>query len=118
MVLCAIVGVGMLGGCGGGGTDSPEPEPTYPATLDVFTPGSIFSPPTAEIRVGGVIRFVMTEAPDGDGHNANFNHSVAGAPLDVPVVKDTTVSRQFNVRGTFAYHCTVHPGMSGEVVVH
>lgn len=94
------------------------PEPQFPASIDVFTPGTVFSPPTAEIRVGGVVRFIMTEAPDGDGHNANFNSSAPGAPPDVPVVKDTTVSRQFNTRGTFAYVCTVHPGMAGEVIVH
>jgi plastocyanin len=98
--------------------DSVEPEPSYPATVDVFTPGSVFSPPTAEIRVGGVVRFIITQAPDGDGHNANFIRSVPGAPPDVPVLKDTTVSRQFDTRGTFSYVCTVHPGMTGEVIVH
>jgi plastocyanin len=117
-VLVTILGLGILAGCGGGSGDNTGPDTSFPATIDVFTPGAIFTPPTAEIRAGGVVRFIMTEAPDGDGHNANFNHAVAGAPLDVPVVKDTTVTRQFDVRGTFTYHCTVHPGMMGEVIVH
>jgi plastocyanin len=115
-VLVAVVGLAALVACSG--TDSIQPGPEYPMTLDVFTPGNIFSPATADIAVGGTIRFRMTESPDGDGHNALFNRSVAGAPIDVPIVKDTTVSRTFTKAGTFSYFCTVHPGMNGEVVVH
>lgn len=100
------------------GSDPVEPEPEYPMTMDVFTPGAIFSPPIAEIAKGGTIRFLITEAPDGDGHNAIFNRTTEGAPINVPIVKDTTVSRTFTVAGTFSYFCTVHPGMAGEVIVH
>ena len=111
----SMLGIVLLAACD---KDPAEPEPLFPATLDVFTPGSVFSPPTAEIHLGGVVRFIITEAPDGDGHNANFIRSIPGAPADIPVVKDTTISRQFDTRGTFTYVCTVHPGMTGEVIVH
>jgi plastocyanin len=116
-ILVAVVVSLTVAACGGG--DQPvEPPSAYPLTLDVFTPGNVFSPPTAEIARGGTIRFLMSEAPDGDGHNAIFNKSVNGAPLDIPVVKDTVVSRTFNTVGNFSYLCTVHPGMVGEVIVH
>lgn len=115
-ILVAVVSLATLVACGG--TDTVQPGPAFPRTLDVFTPGNIFSPATADIAVGGTIRFRMTESPDGNGHNALFNRTAAGAPTDVPIVKDTTVSRTFMAAGTFAYFCTVHPGMSGEVVVH
>lgn len=113
--LLVIVAVAGLAACSG---DSVQPGPEYPSTLDVFTPGNIFSPPIAEIAVGGTIRFRMTQSPDGDGHNAIFNRTGAGAPLDVPIVVDSTVSRTFTTRGEFSYFCTVHPGMAGEVIVH
>jgi plastocyanin len=96
-----------------------DDEPVAPNddVVDVYTPGSIFSPPTAEISVGGTVRFHMARAPDGDGHNAIFSKAVPGAPDDINVVADTVVSRVFTTRGTFGYICTVHPGMAGEVVV-
>lgn len=86
--------------------------------VDVYTPGSVFTPFTAEIGVGGTIRFHMSRAPDGDGHNAIFSTATPGAPADINVVADTTVTRKFMTRGTFSYLCTVHPGMTGEVIVH
>ena len=96
-------------------------DPEWPALADVVTPGSIFSPPTADIRLGGTVRFTMSRASDGFGHNARFSgvpNSPPGAPEDVPIVVDTVVSRDFNARGTFGYVCDVHPGMAGEVIVH
>lgn len=113
--LLAIVAVVGASACGG---DTVQPGPAYPNTLDVFTPGNVFSPPTAEIAVGGTIRFRMTQSPDGDGHNAIFNRTAPGAPIDVPIVMDSIVSRTFTQRGEFSYFCTVHPGMTGEVIVH
>jgi plastocyanin len=98
--------------CGDDGSVAPEA-----GVVDVYTPGSVFTPFTAEISVGGSVRFHMTRAPDGDGHNAIFSKIAPGAPEDINIVADTVVTRAFNTRGTFGYVCTVHPGMVGEVVV-
>jgi plastocyanin len=96
-----------------------DDEPVGPSgeVVDVFTPGSLFTPPIAEIGVGGTVRWHMSRHQDGDGHNAIFSKVVPGAPPDINVVVDTIVSRVFMTRGTFGYVCTVHPGMVGEVVV-
>ncbi|MCU0616854.1 MAG: hypothetical protein MUD17_07225 [Gemmatimonadaceae bacterium] len=105
-----------LAACGGGGDSAPtDPNPARPDTLDVFTPGNVFSPTSAEIRRGDLIRFRISESPDRRGHNVIF--STNGAPANIPVVKDTSVLRTFNTAGTFPYTCTVHPGMDGEVIV-
>jgi plastocyanin len=110
LAFCVVAGLS----CGGSDRASAPAQ----STADVYTPGNIFSPPTAgPISVGGTVFFHITKAADGMGHNVLFRHSVAGAPADIPVVADTVVSRQFNTRGTFAYDCLVHPGMTGEVVV-
>lgn len=89
-------------------------------TADVFTPGATFSPFSASVAAGGTVNFHISRAPDGDGHNVIFDHTVTGAPDDINIVntpEPTVVSRVFKTRGTFSYFCTVHPGMAGEVVV-
>lgn len=102
-----------LGACRGDSASGPPAGVT-----DVYASGSVFTPPEAEIGVGGMVRFHMTATAQGEGHNAIFSRFAAGAPADIEIVVNETVSRTFSTRGTFAYTCTVHPGMSGEVVVH
>jgi plastocyanin len=111
--LCSTAALAVMA-CGG---DDPAAPPD-PSVADVYTLGVIFSPFTTDIDAGGTVRFHITVAPDGDGHNALFDQQLPGAPPDIDIVEDTTVSRVFTTRGTFAYLCTVHPGMAGEVVVH
>ena len=92
------------------GSDVSAPGGAAPA--DVFTPGNVFSPFSTVINAGGIVRFNIS----GDQHNVIFA-AVAGAPPNVNVVQNVVVSRTFTTRGTFAYDCMVHPGMSGQVVV-
>lgn len=106
----------LLGACGGGDRAT-DPTPTRPDTLDVFTPGNVFSPTSAEIRRGGTILFRLSESPDGRGHNVVFTGDVVGAPPSIPVLKDTTVARTFGQAGTYPYSCFIHPGMNGDVIV-
>jgi plastocyanin len=107
----------LLAACGGGGDRPTDPTPTRPDTLDVFTPGNVFSPTSLEIGRGGTVRYRLSESPDGRGHNVVFTSGGSGAPANIPVLKDTTVARTFTQLGTFAYSCTVHPGMDGDVIV-
>jgi plastocyanin len=100
--------------CTSSGAPPTSPAPT---TVDVFTPGNVFSPFSITVGVGSTVRFNISRAPDGTGHNAIFGATPAGAPADINIVADTVVSRVFGARGTFEYICTVHPGMTGEVVV-
>jgi plastocyanin len=102
-----------LAACGGASdaTSPPDTTGTGPATAVVSTPGNTFSPPFTTIGVGGSVRFEIR----GAAHNVIF--STAGAPANVNVVTNTDATRTFNTRGTFPYDCTVHPGMSGEIVV-
>lgn len=101
----------LLTGCGGG-SDAP-PTGTTTGSVDVFTPGNTFSPFSAVIAVGGTVNFNISGTP----HNVIFSRTVTGAPADINVVNNVVVARTFSTRGTFPYDCTVHPGMSGQVVV-
>lgn len=105
-----LVSAVALLGCAGGGDGPSAPAPT---TVDVFTPGNNFSPFSARVTAGSVVRFNIF----GDDHNVIFSRTVAGFPADINVVKDVVVARTFGTKGTFSYACTVHPGMNGEVVV-
>lgn len=107
--------VASLTACGGSAKDTPTSPPV--TTLDVFTPGDAFSPFSASVAAGSTVNFHISKAPDGTGHDVIFDASPAGAPANINVVADTVVARTFTARGTFGYTCTVHPGMSGEIVV-
>ena len=90
-------------------------NPTAPVvtTFDVYTPGNTFSPFSLRVTRGSTVRFNIY----GENHNVIFGRSTSGAPTDINVVKDVVVSRQFSAAGSFSYSCTVHPGMTGEIVV-
>lgn len=101
----------LLAGCGGGGDATPPV--ILPGSVDVFTPGNTFSPFSVTIKLGGTVNFNITGTP----HNVIFSRTVTGAPADINVVNNVVAARIFGTRGTFPYDCTVHPGMSGQVVV-
>jgi plastocyanin len=107
--LAAPLALCLAAGCSHPDSTAPTPA-TGPA--DVFTPGNVFSPFNTVIHVGGTVRFNIS----GEAHNVVFR-GTAGAPADVPVATNAVVSRTFTTKGTFPYDCTVHPGMSGQVVV-
>lgn len=94
---------------------SKSESPTAPVvtTFDVYTPGNTFSPFSLRVTRGSTVRFNIY----GENHNVIFGRSTSGAPTDINVVKDVIVSRQFSAAGSFSYSCTVHPGMTGEIVV-
>jgi plastocyanin len=99
-------------GCSG----DQEEDPTGPGggatQVEVFMPGFSFTPFTSTVNVGGTVIFDFPSEP----HNVIFDR-ILGAPTDIQVVTNTRVSRTFSVVGKFPYDCTIHPGMSGEVVV-
>jgi len=105
----------LLAGCGGGdggGTTSPPPG-GFPAAAAVTAAATnSFSPRTVDIVAGGNVTWMFNAI-----HNVRFG-ATAGAPQDIPDTGDGQVARQFVAAGRFPYNCTLHPGMSGTVVVH
>jgi plastocyanin len=71
-----------------------------------------FSPSSVDIAVGGVVTWTFATL-----HNVTFNVA-AGAPANIPDTGSGTASATFSRAGTFDYQCTIHPGMSGVVIVH
>jgi len=117
VVLGSLSAIGGLSACSGG-KDATAPDtggggttPTV-TTVDVFTPGLVFSPAFVTITVGSTVRYNIT----GVAHDVTFS-TVTGAPASIPVTSNQNVSRTFNTKGTFPYDCRTHPGMSGSVTV-
>lgn len=82
------------------------------------TTGQQFLPPAVTIKVGGTITWVFQSL----GHTVTFNTPTPpGTPANLGTVMapymNTSISRQFNTAGTFAYHCSIHPGMTGTITV-
>ncbi len=96
----------VLAACSGDYGSNP-PEPAV-----VTMPGFSFSPFTTTVRVGETVTYEFPAEP----HNVIFA-DVTGAPADIATTSNRGVTRTFLLDGTFPYDCTLHPGMSGEVVV-
>lgn len=107
--------VGALLGCGSsyGSTGVSSPPPPPPANTVDATPSEVFTPATLTVAVGQTVTFAFGSL----AHNVFFA-AQAGAPADIAGLNaNTTVQRQFNTQGNFAYTCHIHPQMHGTVVV-
>jgi plastocyanin len=97
------------GGSGDGGNQTPPPTNTVNAT-----PSLAFSPSTLTVNSGDVVTFAFGSV----AHNVAFDNPNASTPTDIGGFNtNTSVQRTFSTAGTYNYHCTIHPFMSGSVVV-
>jgi plastocyanin len=83
-----------------------------PATAAVSAPAFAFVPQLVDVSAGGVVTWTIGEIH----HTVTF--TTAGAPASIPETMNASVPRTFPGPGTFAYHCTIHPEMTGTVRVH
>ncbi|HEX6456505.1 MAG TPA: plastocyanin/azurin family copper-binding protein [Solirubrobacterales bacterium] len=69
-----------------------------------------FHPPTLRIKRGGRVAFT---------NSSNITHTATRAgSFDTGHIRPgTTKVIRFNQKGTFAYHCKIHPFMRGKIVV-
>jgi plastocyanin len=86
-----------------------------PTTASVTaTTGQAFTPDKVTIKAGGTVTWVFQNL----AHTVTFNTPVpTGTPADIAASINTSVSRPFSTAGSFSYHCSIHPGMTGVVIV-
>ena len=68
-----------------------------------------FNPPTATIKAG---QSVLWKFDDG-----SIAHNVSGDGFRSSDMSSGTYSHTFRTPGTYHYQCTIHSGMTGQVVV-
>jgi len=89
---------------GGGGT-------LVHAKRVTATSGIAFDPNAVSIPAGDTIYYTFQSVQ----HNVVFD--TPGNPGDAPNTLNATVKRKFPTAGTFNYHCSIHPSMTGAVTV-
>jgi plastocyanin len=68
-----------------------------------------FHPPTLQVQRGGKVAFTNT---------SNVAHTASSGSFDTRRIKPgKSVVVRFGQKGTFAYHCKIHPFMKGKIVV-
>ncbi len=101
-ILCLIL-VSAAGVIGAGGVSA--------ETVIVDIPGFNFSPDDITITAGTTVRWVNQHSM---AHTSTHDGGLWDSGLLDP---DESFDRTFNTPGTFSYHCTPHPFMTGVVRV-
>lgn len=116
--MLVVSGLVVIGGCGGSGSGGTAPGGgggggggLVHASRVTATAGLAFDPSAVTIPAGDTIYFTF----QGVIHNVVFD--TQGNPGDVGNTHDATVKRKFTAAGTFNYHCSIHPQMTGTVTV-
>jgi plastocyanin len=112
--------------CGGGSSSSPaSPSPTPVPTPTPGVPSSsiaipvgaeslanrAYMPDELNVAVGATVTWMNT---DSIPHTSTSNAAGWNSGIVAP---GGQFSFAFQTAGTFPYHCTIHPGMVGTVVV-
>lgn len=119
-ILAALMIAAVLfvtSGCGGDGNPASSSDDTSNPPSDTFTgtiviSGSAFSPSAVTVKVGTTVTWRNDDV---------IQHTVTsdtGSELASPLLgQGDTYSHRFTSLGTYPYHCTQHPVMTGTVVV-
>jgi plastocyanin len=109
-IALATVGFGLalIGIWGGAASADDSAQASRISTVTI--PAFKFQPAAVTISRGSKVRFSNTS---GTTHTATRNGS-----FDTGRIKPGKAATvQFNAKGTFAFHCKIHPFMKGKVVV-
>lgn len=95
----------------GGGKARALPWPNDAASYTIAIKDFQFAPRDLKIAVGAKVTWVNK---DEEPHKvAEVNSAFASQPLDT----DGKFTYEFDKAGTFEYFCTLHPRMTGKIVV-
>src|SRR5438477_5702626 len=96
---------------GGGGSTATTAVPAPASGGSAITIQSFaFGPATLSVPAGTK---VTVTNKDGTGHTWTSDTKA----FDNPVAPGASVSFTFDQKGTFSYHCNIHPSMTGTVTV-
>jgi plastocyanin len=68
-----------------------------------------FHPPTLRVKRGAKVAFA---------NSSNVTHTASSGSFDTKkIAPGSSVAVKFGRKGTFVYHCKIHPFMKGKIVV-
>jgi plastocyanin len=118
VVLFLLVSMTALSGCS---KDQNEPanasnnttgNTSGPGTNEVWIQGSAFTPQTITVTAGTKVTWTNK---DGIAHTVTSNTGIFNSGN---MNNNAVFSFTFATAGTYPYHCAIHPGMTGTVVVN
>ncbi len=107
-VVVVTAAVAVLTGCGGSSQPAP-PAPPPPAAAIVDIRNVAFNPKSVTVHAGATVAWKFD-----DGSVA---HNVVGSDWRSPDRTSGYFTHIFTAPGTYAYRCTIHSNMDGQVVV-
>lgn len=109
MLAAAVAGAGC-GGSGGSYGSGPNNNPGGSTSKQVSVKNNLFDPSATTVPVGSTVTW--TWADGADVHNVTFDDGQKSADQS-----SGGYTRVFGTAGSYPYHCTRHPGMTGSVTV-
>jgi plastocyanin len=109
LVLTLSVALALV--ASGAGTAKPAPRASEPPSYTIDIKDFMFTPRNLTIPVGSKVTWTNK---DEEPHKvAEVNTSFISKPLDT----DEGFTYEFKVPGKYEYFCTVHPRMTGTIIV-
>lgn len=126
ITLASVIALAVTG-CGGGSGSSSSSSSSTPASSSPApsSSGSVvkvvmkniqFNPKTITVKKGTTVEWSNEDSTNHDvtkssGPGPTFSSGTGN------IGSGGTYKQTFNAAGTIQYHCTVHPGMTGTIVV-
>ena len=112
-----VVGLLLFSGCApaGNGTEMPTEPSTDGGEAEVVMQNTTFQPGEITVAVGTTVRWT-----NEDGVQHTVTSGTRGNPsgmFDETVPGGGSFTFTFEEPGTYDYFCSIHPGMSGAVIV-
>lgn len=105
LVIAVLAVAALLGGKAIGATVAARAGGAENVDINHFA----FHPPTLHVKRGAKVTFE---------NSSNVTHTATGASFDTKrIAPDASVTVKFASKGTFVYHCKIHPFMKGKIVV-
>jgi plastocyanin len=109
LIFLLIAGVFTMFECKKQSTDAPVAA--IPGANEVWIQNMAFNPSSITISVNTTIKWTNK---DGVAHTVTSNNGVFDSGN---ISANGTYSHQFTTAGTYPYHCTIHPSMTGTIIV-
>lgn len=106
----------MLAGCSSGQTTATpvSPQPSAGSENTILIKNFAFDPPALTVKAGTVVTWMNQ---DGASHTIVSETGSPEAFTSSPLSTGQSYSFTFSRPGTYPYHCSIHPSMTGTVIV-